>query len=448
MGELYRGKILIVDDTSENRTLLVRILSNEGYQVQSVENGVQAVEFIQTDPPDLILLDIAMPDMDGLETCACIKADKNSCDIPVIFISALDATEDKVKAFHAGGVDYITKPFDDEEVKVRVENHLALLKLRLELQAANRALAERLEELDRSQRLLHEREQKLQAFVNAIPDLSFVFDEEGRFLEVLTNETSLLTAQIDDLKGNLLKNVMPQDVAEKILGAIRRTLATGKTEVIEYKATVLDGEQRWFEGRIALLDKDESGHHKVVLIAREITERVHLYQEVRRLAMEDPLTGCFNRRHFFTLAEQELKRCVRYQHHLSLIMLDLDHFKNVNDRFGHPAGDLVLCSLVTLCRTQLRTVDILGRYGGEEFVILMPETNLEGGMQAAERIRREIEMMRVDALGCDCSVTASIGVTSLRMKFDQVPTVDGMLKHADEALYLAKAAGRNCVRGG
>ncbi len=446
MSDLPLSRILAVDDTPVNLTLLSRILTSHGYQVQAVASGQEAVEAAQTSHPDLILLDIAMPKMDGFEACSLLKDRESTRDIPIIFISALDAIEDKVQAFHAGGVDYIIKPFDYEEVIARVENHLSIRHLRLELQKTNRELASRVNELDASQQQLQERQNELQAFVNALPNLSFIIDDQGRYLEIHVNDNGLLSAPVEELKGRLVSEVNPPQVAEKIMTAIRRTAETGETVVIEYQAHVLAGDERWFEGRVARMGQPENGHARAILIATEISDRVRLYQEVQRLAVEDPLTGCYNRRHFFTLAEQELQRCVRYQHHLSLIMLDLDHFKIVNDRCGHPTGDKILCALVSLCQKQLRSMDVLGRYGGEEFVILMPETNTSGAVQAAERIRREVEHLTVNSTGGSSPVTVSIGVASLGTKFDGHPTVDLLLKRADTALYNAKAAGRNCVR--
>src|ERR1035437_1125547 len=130
-------------------------------------------------------------------------------------------------------------------------------------------------------------------------------------------------------------------------------------------------------------------------MAFDITERVQLYQEVQRLANLDGLTGCFNRRHFMEKAAHEIHRAMRYTRPISLLMMDIDHFKDVNDRFGHQAGDQLLCNLVLLCQEQLRNDDILGRYGGEEFVVLMPETASEGALLASERLRENIERLKV-----------------------------------------------------
>ena len=164
------------------------------------------------------------------------------------------------------------------------------------------------------------------------------------------------------------------------MDAIRQTIERGNIQVIEYKVPVLAGGEHWFEGRIACMEKDDYGHGKVVLIASEITERVHLYQEVQRLANEDVLTGCNNRRHFMELAAQEIQRSMRYKRPLSLLMMDIDHFKEFNDHYGHQIGDQLLCHMVLLCQKQLRTVDVLGRYGGDEFVVLMPETAKPGAL--------------------------------------------------------------------
>lgn len=440
------GSILIVDDTPDNLALLSRILADRGYQVRAIDNGPQAIQSAQAAPPDLILLDVSMPVMDGFETCARLKQDERTREIPVIFISASDSSEEKVKAFHAGGVDYVLKPLEMEEVGARVETHLALLQMRQELQALNRELTARVEELTQSQELLREREAKLSAFVNALPSLSFIYDEEGRYLEILANETHLLSASAEELKGRLIKDALPPEVAGKMMDAIRHTIDTGKLQVIEYKLPVLSGEERWFEGRIALMEKDRAGHSKVVFIANEVSERVQLYQQVQRLAMQDPLTGCFNRRHFFERAEQEMQRTLRYQRPLAIVMMDIDHFKQVNDQYGHPTGDKVLCSLVLRCQTQMRAIDLLGRYGGDEFAILMPETTVEGARQAAERLLAEIQKIAIVTPEGTCSVTVSIGIAGVEAACKEACTVDGVVKSADQALYAAKSAGRNCVR--
>jgi diguanylate cyclase (GGDEF)-like protein/PAS domain S-box-containing protein len=329
-----------------------------------------------------------------------------------------------------------------------VETHLTILRLRHQLQEVNQQKSTQLEELTRSQDLLRERERKLQAFVNAIPSLSFVFDEEGRYLEIMAHDFSLLSDHIERLKGRLISEVLPADGAHSMMNAIRRTIETGKTQVIDYKIPILSGDERWFEGRFALMEKGRQGHSKVVLIATEITDRVNLYQEVGRLAMQDPLTGCYNRRHFLTLANQEIQRALRYHRPLSLLMLDIDHFKKFNDRYGHLVGDQILCAMVNLCQSSLRSVDILGRYGGDEFLILMPETAVEGTVPAAQRLRKIVEDMVMTIPEVKIPITVCVGVASLDVNRKPAETLDELVKRADKGLYAAKSAGRNCVRSG
>jgi two-component system, cell cycle response regulator len=445
MSEKTKETILVVDDNPSNVKLLVRILENSGYMVQTAENGEQALAAAQSSAPNLILLDIAMPKMDGLETCTRLKSDPRTENIPIIFISAADDLENKVNAFHAGGVDFILKPFQVEEIQARIEAHLSIQRLRLQLERTNQELASRVEELTRSQDLVNERGRKLDAFIQALPTLSFVYNEEGRYLDVMANETSLLRAQAEDLKGRLIRDVMPEHVADMMMEAIQRTIKTGKTQIMEYKIQVLTGDERWFEGRTALMEKDQTGGSKVIFIATEISDRVQLYQQVQQLANMDPLINCYNRRHFMNLAETELQRSLRYKRPLSLIMLDIDHFKGFNDQYGHQLGDELLCSLVSQCQKALRNVDILGRYGGEEFVILMPETGVPGALRAAERLREKIENLKISTAQGNLSVTVSMGASSLETESQQ-ETLDRLIKRADTALYAAKDAGRNCVK--
>jgi diguanylate cyclase (GGDEF)-like protein len=196
------------------------------------------------------------------------------------------------------------------------------------------------------------------------------------------------------------------------------------------------------------MEKSDRGTGKVVFIASDITERVQLYQEVKRLANQDVLTGCFNRRYFMELAAQEIQRSMRYKRPLSLLMVDIDHFKNVNDRYGHQIGDQVLCNLVLLCQKQLRTIDTLGRYGGEEFVVLMPETASEGAMVASVRLLEKIAEMKINTSAGSLSITVSMGLACLDLGFDETNTLDTLIQCADKALYAAKDAGRNRVKKG
>jgi diguanylate cyclase (GGDEF)-like protein len=174
---------------------------------------------------------------------------------------------------------------------------------------------------------------------------------------------------------------------------------------------------------------------------RDITERKQAEQEFKRLANTDDLTGTLNRRRFLELAQAEVLRAQRYGSPLSLLMLDLDHFKAINDTYGHGVGDLVLRSLVEVSKEVLRVVDVFGRVGGEEFMALLPETNLEGALTVAERLRAAFAARTVTAGGNEIRCTASLGVAVLAPDM----TLEQLMKAADEALYQAKKRGRNQV---
>lgn len=180
-----------------------------------------------------------------------------------------------------------------------------------------------------------------------------------------------------------------------------------------------------------------------------VLENARLYQEVQRLAITDALTGLYNRRFFFERAVQELDRSRRYHHPLAMIMMDLDHFKKVNDKFGHPAGDIVLATIAQIARKQLRQSDIAARFGGEEFIFLLPETNPQQAVHIAERLRLSIAECSIPYEGTMISVTASFGVSGLKCdEFckDVERMIEKIIALSDEALYHAKQSGRNTVR--
>jgi len=316
------GTILVVDDTLANLRLLTAMLGEQGYRVRPARSGELALMNAQAAPPDLILLDIKMPDMDGYEVCKQLKANPRTRDIPVIFISAIGQTEEKVKAFTFGGVDYITKPFQVEEVLARVRTHLAMYSLQQQLSTANSRLQE----------------------------------------------------SNDQLKS-------------------------------------------------------------------EIEKRVQIESILQVLATTDDLTNLLNRRHFFELAEKEMTRAKRYQQHFSLLIIDIDNFKTINDKYGHLCGDRVLHVVARCIRQNSRNVDISGRYGGDEFVILLPETQPAFTQVFAERLCQIIPTELEEMEEVTIPITLSIGIANFSGEANI--TFDNLLDRADEALYIAKQAGRN-----
>ncbi|NMC78611.1 MAG: diguanylate cyclase [Chloroflexi bacterium] len=204
----------------------------------------------------------------------------------------------------------------------------------------------------------------------------------------------------------------------------------------------LRGEEIYFECSVSPLYSEQGRPRGNVVILRNVTSRKLAEKELQLLAITDPLTGIYNRRHFFERAQYEIQRSRRYGKPLSVILFDVDEFKDVNDTFGHSTGDMVLMALAQRCQKGLRETDMLARFGGEEFIVLLPETDLPHACQTAERLRHSVEEMQVATWAGLAQVTISLGIASLEMPGDY--SLDKLLDHADRALYYSKDKGRNC----
>jgi two-component system, cell cycle response regulator len=306
-----RPKILVVDDSRTQLDWLVQVLQREGYDVRAAATGKEAVYKVRTEPPDLVLLDMILPDMDGLEVLRLVKARPDDQFIPVIILSVKSDLDSKVAGLRIGADDFLAKPFAEAEILARCAAMLRIKNLQDQLRATQHKLEEQ--------------------------------------------------------------------------------------------------------------------------------------------SITDGLTGLKNRRLFDERLEEEFRRAQRYSDPVSLIMVDLDHFKEVNDRFGHQMGDTVLREAAACIRASIRDPDICARYGGEEFAVILPKTHLSGALAVAERIWRELGAkvyhQQVPASGAtgavELRVTASIGLAFFPSK--DITTASTLVKFADEALYQAKRSGRNTI---
>lgn len=297
--------VLVVDDVQDNITLLTFDLEDDKFDVIPALDGQSCIERARIKPtPDIILLDIHMPGIDGIKTLETLKEDEDTKDIPVIMVSASDTESSIVQAIDLGAHDFVTKPIDYPVLAARMRSALRL-------------------------------------------------SEALKALE-------------------------------------------------------------------------------------------HANIELNTLATTDSLTGIYNRRHFFTLSKNEASKKSRHNRHLSVMMIDIDFFKKINDTYGHAAGDVALKSLIDTIHGARRNYDIVGRLGGEEFAICSPDANLEGAKVLAERIRSMCEDMSVHFQEHNFSITVSIGITELRDNED----FDTALQRSDELLYKAKENGRNQIISG
>jgi two-component system, cell cycle response regulator len=298
------GRILVVDDNRDNVEIIATRLRFRGYEIEEASEGGIALELVRKNPPDLILLDVMLPDIDGYEISRRIKGDETLPFIPIILVTARDTTQDKVAGLDAGADDYLTKPINFPELEARVRSMLRIKKLQDEIE---------------------------------------------------------------------LKNL-----------------------------------------------------------------------ELERLSISDGLTGLFNHRHIHALLNEEFERVNRTNERLTVAMFDLDHFKAVNDTHGHQAGDRVLEQMAEILRETAREIDRIGRYGGEEFMVLLPDTAIEDADVFVERVRHEVARRPFNIGSQDpLRMTISAGVASYPHPECNDP--ETLVRFADEALYAAKTAGRNRV---
>jgi len=288
-------------------------------------------------------------------------------------------------------------------------------------------------------------DQKFRAMASNVPGIIFQLrerrDGERDYLYVSPRCEEYYGVTPEELKKDWQALKLHPEDQERFLGTIRQAFDNQSEWSFEGRVLTREGDERWCRGVSTPIpiNDDETVFNGLIV---DITDQKEMEQELRRLATTDPLTGAFNRRHFLDLAGQEIARIRRHGHDLSVLMIDIDHFKKINDTYGHPAGDEAIKATVGAIRDRLRTIDVMSRFGGEEFVVMLPETAVAGGKVLAERIRQSISEMTVNWEGAEIHFTVSIGLAAWQTSDD---SIEGALKRADDGLYLAKSGGRNRV---
>jgi diguanylate cyclase (GGDEF)-like protein/PAS domain S-box-containing protein len=290
---------------------------------------------------------------------------------------------------------------------------------------------------------LKQSDERFRALYRNASDIVAILDAEGIFTYEASSAHPILGYRTRDLIGRRLRDFLRDDHALQARQFVDALLAEpGITRTAELCVRHADGTWRDFEviGKNLLHDPAIDG---LVVNLRDITERKQLMAELERLSETDALTNALNRRGFLKLAEREFERARRGGTNLTFVMIDIDHFKGVNDVFGHAAGDLVLAMVADRCRNNIRNIDILARFGGEEFILLLADAPLAAAHEIVARLRAQIEADSVPTIKGDISVTASFGIASIDPK---VVDLEAGIRLADEALYEAKNAGRNCIK--
>ena len=362
--------------------------------------------------------------------------------MPVIFITGNDTMEDRKKGFELGAADFITKPFDKGAVLAAVNGILfpAAIPKGITALIADHELASR----------------KVTANCLLREGIDVTEVESGEeACEILRQDKEnidiVITAlKLPDMNGNSLCHKIRKEFSMPHVPVIVLTGVSTMHEILEvFKAGASDYLVKPF-AREELLARS-SVHIERNRINRELSETIEnlraANEKIKRLSIRDPLTGCYNRGYLNAQLAKEIKRATRYQSPLSLLMTDIDHFKKVNDTYGHAGGDQVLKTFVQVARTHIREeLDWVSRYGGEEFVIVLPETKPEGAKIVSEKLRAAVEETEIPFEDKTITITASFGVATYQEgKSDSHEAMERLLKKADDHLYSAKTEGRNRV---
>ncbi|HEV7306219.1 PleD family two-component system response regulator [Ensifer sp.] len=448
------ARILVVDDVPANVKLLEARLLAEYFDVLTANDGYAALALCEKTPIDLVLLDIMMPGLDGFEVCERLKANPKTAHIPVVMVTALDQPSDRVRGLKAGADDFLTKPVNDLQLMSRVKSLVRLKnvsdELRLRALTAQTIGLEDVARVDRPDEpgnvlLVDGRgssQERLQRALKPIAEVSVISDPQAALFEAAENNFDLVivNANFDDYD--------PLRLCSQ-LRSLERT---------RFIPILLIAEQGSDELVVRALDLGVTDYlmrpvDPNELIARSMTQirRKHCNDRLRasvqqtiELAVTDGLTGLHNRRYFDTHLKLLMDRAAARGRPLSICMTDIDRFKQVNDTYGHDVGDEVLREFANRIRATVRGADLACRFGGEEFIVVMPDTSAEMAAGVAERLRMIIESLPFPIPQADgpLKVTASMGIASLRLGSD---TAEGLLKRADTALYQAKNEGRNRV---
>ena len=453
------AKILVVDDKPDNLRLLSQTLNQEGYEVRCVINGHMALRVVNSILPDIILLDVMMPELNGYQVCTKLKENEVTKNIPVIFLSANNDTIDKVQAFNAGAADYIGKPFQIEEVLLRIKNQLEFqqaqrqishlneeLERRIQertsqLEVTNQELQQQIQERRQVSQLLQHSEEKLESILNSLEEVVWSADVQTRNLIFLNPAAQKVYGRsVSELLNNphlRLEAVHPEDRPQ-----VEKSLNSNNTQNIdlEYRIVQPNGEIRWVWERSRLIYDARGKASRQDGIICDITERKQVEEKLSHEAYHDALTGLPNRVAFIERVERAIAISQQDSNYMfAVLFIDLDRFKVVNDSLGHLIGDELLINVARILQYCVRARDFVARLGGDEFTILLDNID---DLNDAHSIAARIQEKLVTPFTLDnhtVFTSASIGIVVGDAQYQDSSDI---LRNADIAMYSAKSQGK------
>ena len=446
------ARILVVDDIPANVKLLEAKLSAEYYQVLTASDGQACLDIARQKVPDLVLLDIMMPGMDGFEVCQHLKSHESTAHIPVIMVTALSEISDRVKGLEAGADDFLSKPVNDTALFARVRSLLRLKMMMDELRVRQETSGQL------GVMATNDGESGDNARVLIVENSQFTARRVASYLQ-----ESGHTPEVVQTSGDGVDRARDGDFDLIIVGidvdgedGLRLCSQLRSQEESRHVPQLMLLEDTDMPRLAKGLDLGVSDYIVKPLDRGELLARVRTQVRRRRyherlrsriqksvsMAFTDPLTGMFNRRYLTTHVDRKLLDIAQNGKPVSVAIFDVDLFKQVNDTYGHGPGDEVLRLLATVATNNLRSIDLVARYGGEEFVVVMPETTREQAVKIMERLRKRVAQtdFPIHDGARSLSITISIGVATTANPDDMAEDV---LERADAALYQAKHAGRN-----
>lgn len=419
------GNVVVVDDDPGTLKLIKILLEVVGCDVRTFTGGLAALRSIETERPDLVLLDIRLPEMNGFEICGKLKSNPDTAPIPVVFLSGATEVEDKVKGFRVGGIDYLTKPFEREELLARVRTHISLFRASQEIRRISEELARK--------------ELRYRLGFEGSPVGIAVVDANGTALEVnqafadMVGKPAELIAGHESIESLSAPGETPANLA------VKDRMVSGLQPMASIQTAILDKNGRRIPVKVDAARVDSDSDPVIFAFITDLTDIEEKNQQLAYLAERDPLTGALNRRGFLEHVRTSLAECASEDRSCAVLFIDIDGFKMINDVYGHRIGDRFLCAIANrLIENTKAELGQVGRLGGDEFAVLLPASAPSHVAGVVRRLERSVgEPMIVDGvtLAASCSIGQAVSDGSAL-------NCEELMARADQDMYATRRARR------